>query len=112
MWELNLTFLRSFTYFSLGCKVDIIAWIKKHFFKKKKTSTTVKAVAVERKPELDLSERSVKMPRTRTDLKKLIIAQRNIKRRRESSYKYSKFFKHRQPTTARKLWKPDKKPED
>jgi len=90
----------------LGCKVGIIAWIKRLLFGKKKTK---EVEAVESKPELDLSE--VKMP-TRTDIRKLIIAQQNIKRRRESSYRYSKFFKHRQPTTARKLWKPDKKPED
>ena len=94
--------------------MGIIAWIKKHILGEKAPVTTVtsikKAVAVKDvQPELDLSEWKMS---DRTSFKKFIIAQQNIKRRKESSYKYSKFFKHRQPTTARKLWKPDKKPED
>jgi len=92
--------------------MGIIAWIKKHILRKKVSVTTVtsikKAVAVKDvQPELSEWKMS-----DRTSFKKFIIAQQNIKRRRESSYKYSKFFKHRQPTTARKLWKPGKKPED
>jgi len=76
-----------------------------------------------RKPESQLSAEKMpkepcrtprfpEQPQELTALKKTKIALRNIERRKHGQYKYSKFFKHRQPTTARKLWKPDARPDD
>jgi len=82
-----------------------------------------------RKPESQLSPTAEKMPKEpcrtpsfpeqaqeltalKNKIKTKTIALRNIERRKHGQYKYAKFFKHRQPTTARKLWKPDATFED
>jgi len=41
------------------------------------------------------------------EIRDFVIAQRNLERRKQAQYKYAKFFKHRQPTTSRKTWKPN-----
>jgi hypothetical protein len=48
-------------------------------------------------------------PRT---IKTSRIAQLNIERKKQTQIPYSQFFKHRKPTTARKLWKPNAKLEE
>jgi hypothetical protein len=45
-------------------------------------------------------------------IKTLRIAQSNIERKKQTQIPYSQFFKHRKPTTARKLWKPNAKAEE
>jgi hypothetical protein len=37
---------------------------------------------------------------------------RELNRNRQTKFAHSEHFKRRQPTTARKLWKPGKKPEE
>jgi hypothetical protein len=45
-------------------------------------------------------------------IKTLRITQCNVKRKRQTQVPYSRFFKHRKPATARKLWKPNAKLEE
>ncbi len=79
----------------------------KTLFAKKKTQPVTLTQRIERKPTY-----TTKGSITTVQIKTIITAQKNIQKQKQSTYKYSKFFKHRQPTTARKLWKPHAKPEE
>ncbi len=79
----------------------------KRLFHKKRIEPIVQTDRIQLKPASTET-----FPKSHVKIRNFIISQRNLERKKQSRHKYAKFFKHRQPTTSRKLWKPNAKLEE